>query len=310
MANGQHVPDDPVVTEPLPAVTASAAEPVRALVRGGARANRDEKPTTIVEAIVDVMKRRQEPMTAGEVYAAIIEGGLYDFKADQPEHVVRSQIRRHCLGLDFPSASARKFFGTRSDGRYFLLGRPKTLVRGEKRGRSISPADDLSAAVRLAYDRYLSSFKARALAAINKLSPRDFELFCRNLLSAYGFRDVMVTKVGKDGGIDGHGRLKVGFAFFTVAFQCKKWSHANVGRPEINQFRGDIQGQYEQGLFFTTAKFTADAHSAAFKPGAVTIVLIDGPTIVDIMIDKAFGVEKESLEMYGLAIDNAITEPT
>lgn len=275
----------------------------------GSRTRQVKKATTIVEAIIAVMKSRVQPMTASEVYAAIMEEQLYDFKADQPEHVVRSQIRRHCLGLDFPSASAQKFFGNDSDGRYFLLGQSKTVKRGKMGRPAISAAEDLSGAVRLAYNRYLASFKARALVAINKLRAREFEFFCHNLLNAYGFRDVQVTKVGKDGGIDGHGRLKVGFAFFAVAFQCKKWSHTNVGRPEINQFRGDIQGQYEQGLFFTTAKFTPDARNAAFKPGAVTIVLIDGPTIVDIMIEKAFGIEKESLEMYALAIDNAITEP-
>ena len=153
------------------------------------------------------------------------------------------------------------------------------------------------------HQRFVTAFKQRALTAINRLKPREFEHFCRNLLQAYGFRDVKVTKVGRDGGIDGHGRLKVGFTFFNVAFQCKKWSHANVGRPEINQFRGDIQGQYEQGIFFTTARFTPDARNGAFKPGAVTIVLIDGPTIVDIMIEKGFGIEKETLEIYSLALD-------
>ena len=158
------------------------------------------------------------------------------------------------------------------------------------------------------HHRFVTAFKDRALTAINHLKPREFEHFCRNLLQAYGFRDVKVTKVGRDGGVDGHGRLKVGFTFFSVAFQCKKWSHANVGRPEINQFRGDIQGQYEQGIFFTTARFTPDARNSAFKPGAVTIVLIDGPTIVDVMIEKGFGVEKESLELYSLALDLAIAE--
>jgi restriction system protein len=59
-------------------------------------------------------------------------------------------------------------------------------------------------------------------------------------------------------------------------------------------------------IFFTTAKFTLDARNSAFKPGAVTIVLIDGPTIVDIMIEKCFGVEKRSLEIYSLALDLAI----
>ena len=106
---------------------------------------------------------------------------------------------------------------------------------------------------------------------------------------------MVVTRVTKDGGIDGHGRLKVGFAFFNIAFQCKRYTNSNVGRPEIDQFRGAIQGKYEQGIFFTTGGFTADANKCSFQAGAVSVVLVNGSTIVDMMIDKQFGVQTTTL---------------
>ncbi len=88
-----------------------------------------------------------------------------------------------------------------------------------------------------------------------------------------------------------------------VAFQCKRWTTTNVGRPEIDKFRGAIQGEYEQGLFFTTASFASGAKQVSIKAGAVPIILIDGPSIVDLMIEKEFGVEQESWPIYAYALD-------
>lgn len=72
-----------------------------------------------------------------------------------------------------------------------------------------------------------------------------------NLLDVYGFSDLSVTQKSKDGGIDGFGKLKIGLAHMSVAFQCKRWNVGSVGRKEIDAFRGAIQGEYEQGIFFT-----------------------------------------------------------
>ena len=142
---------------------------------------------------------------------------------------------------------------------------------------------------------------------MTELDPQDFERFCRNLLRAYGFRRVKVTRISNDGGIDGFGQLKVGFAYFNVAFQCKRWG-SSVGKPEISQFRGDIQGGYEMGIFFTTSSFTKEAKASSLKRGAVPVTVIDGETIIDIMLSHRFGVEKEELTIYKLALDLALAE--
>jgi len=92
-----------------------------------------------------------------------------------------------------------------------------------------------------------------------------------------------------------------------VAFQCKRWDKTSIGRPEIDKFRGAIQGQYEQGIFFTTAKFVSAATEVSIRPGAVPIILIDGPSIVDLMIDKEFGVQEEPVSVYTYALDTVIT---
>lgn len=253
-------------------------------------------------------------MTIAEVYSAIVNLDLYQFKADNPSHIVRNQIRRHCQGLDFPSASPQKHFILTSDGKYFLLN----LDSHSKNGTGLQlnhqalPITDLSVdnshldALRRLYEQYIADFRQRLLVQLRSLDPTSFEKFCRNLLAFYGFREVVVTQVSKDGGVDGYGKLKVGFAYFKVAFQCKRWNKKTIGRPEIDKFRGAIQGQYEQGIFFTTASFSPDAEKNSLKSGAVPIILFNGETIVDFMIENKFGVEMECLPVYNLALDLVI----
>lgn len=139
------------------------------------------------------------------------------------------------------------------------------------------------------------------------MNPYDFELFCKNLLEKYGFHNLVVTQKSRDGGIDGHGRLKIGLAYMNVAFQCKRWGSNKISRKEIDAFRGAVQGEYEQGLFFTTSSFSKEAEESSIKRGAVPIVLIDGDMIVDFMIDKHFGIEYEELPIYINALDNVLS---
>lgn len=147
------------------------------------------------------------------------------------------------------------------------------------------------------YERYELQFRSKLLDTLYGLTPTQFEHFGKHLLTFYGFVQVEVTQVSKDGGIDGHGLLKVGLARMEVAFQCKRWE-GNVSRPEVDKFRGAIQGSYEQGIFFTTSDFSSGAKDASIKKGAVPIVLLNGESIVELMIDKGFGVQKKPLQLY------------
>jgi len=91
------------------------------------------------------------------------------------------------------------------------------------------------------YEKYEVQFRSKLLDQLHELTPTQFEHFARHLLAVYGFVRMSVTQIGKDGGIDGHGLLKVGLARMAVAFQCKRWE-GNVPRPEVDKFRGAIQG--------------------------------------------------------------------
>lgn len=254
---------------------------------------------TIKEAIYEVLEKEKKPLSIKEIYLQIVENQLYNFKAENPEHIVRTLLRRHSENINFPSASKSKYFTFLSNGTFWFKGKPNPVQQKQKTlAKEPLPYDEIIDLQK----KYNSVFKRSILKQLGNIEPEEFEEFCRQLLSVYGFKNVKVTRKVKDGGIDGYGELKIGIATMTVAFECKRWT-STVGRPKVSQFRGDIQGKYQQGIFFTTSKFSREAKESSLQVGAVPIILIDGNGIVDLMMEKEFGVERIELPIYTNALD-------
>lgn len=76
---------------------------------------------TIVQAIEQVMRAAGTPLSAREVYDAIMAASLYTFRAKAPQQIVAQQIRRHCKGIDTPNAAPVKLFQRVSANRFSLL---------------------------------------------------------------------------------------------------------------------------------------------------------------------------------------------
>jgi len=269
---------------------------------------------TIVDAIKQVMHEAQRPLTAREAFTAIIDRSLYQFHAKDPLHVVTMQIRRHCSGLEFPSAAPTKHFQICGDDRYSPLS---TVIKGPKNSRrrvsidekkrvnelnSSNPLTEVEKQLWALHANYLELFEEHMLRELKRLTPAGFEVFARDLLDAYGFTETVVTSISRDGGIDGHGKLRVGLAHLNVAFQCKRWTNGNIQRPEIDKFRGASQGAYEQGIFFTTSSFSKGAIGASIQRGAIPVVLIDGVSIVRLMVEKKFRVESNTMDIPAFAL--------
>lgn len=143
--------------------------------------------------------------------------------------------------------------------------------------------------------------KRRVLAELKQLTPNGFEHFCMELLQQLGYRNVAVTKRSGDGGIDGYGDFRQGAVSIKSAFQAKRWTEASVGRPDIDRLRGAIQGEFDHGVFITTSRFSKDAESASYKKGAISILLLDGNAITELMIDGGIGVRREPVYLYEVA---------
>ncbi len=270
---------------------------------------------TIIEAIKQVIRASGGPMTAKEAYEAIVSQRLYEFHAQNPANVVLHQIRRHCEGIDFPTAAPIKHFQLVGENKFVPVDEPKRSPRRPRRykaGKSIAAgkARSLSAPLReiqVLHEQYVTQLKERVVVDLRRLSPAAFETFAKQILDVYGFEDTHVTQVSGDGGIDGYGKLKVGLAHLNVAFQCKRWRKGNIQRTEIDKFRGATQGDFEQGIFFATTSFSQGAIDASIKRGAIPIVLLDSEAIVDLMIEKRFGIQAESLVIPTYALDLALS---
>ncbi|SFU75500.1 restriction system protein [Pustulibacterium marinum] len=268
------------------------------------------KKKTVYEVALGVLEKMGKPLSIKEIYDYIVLHDLYKFNAESPEDIVRVSVRSRSEGLDFPSARRTKYFQFLKNGTFWIkdIPIPGQTIR-EKKKDSISKqtkeslkhtVDDLKSI----HSKHVEAFKAQILNQLMQIDPALFEVFARELLRVYGFKKVEVTNYVKDGGIDGFGQLKVGITHLNVAFQCKRWKNNSVSRTEIDKFRGAIQGDFEQGIIFTTSKFTKEALGATRKAGAVPIILIDGKSLVEIMIDKKFGIETETIPVYINALDN------
>lgn len=271
------------------------------------RAEAGERKSTITEAIREVLRRAGKPLSPEAIYSGIIENDLYDFQADNPYGVMNSQIRRHSLGLDFPSASETKYFRLTKDGTYELL-----TVPIQSRPSELNALDALKhanpAAIQELHAKYVSAFKVGVLEKIKRLDGRRFDLLCHKLMIAYGVTEQVRDADGRDCGIDGHGTLKVGLARLKVAYQIKRFTSGQLARAEVDRLRGAIQGSFDQGILITNGEFTEEAMNASFRTGAVPVILIDGETLVGLMIEKGIGIETGSLPLYSYELDLALNE--
>ena len=111
-----------------------------------------------------------------------------------------------------------------SEGMHLITDQGRTRLNQETNNQVEPEKRFASAAVSLVdqYDKYDAHFRSKLLDRLYELSPSQFEHFARQLLTAYGFVQMTVTQVGKDGGIDGHGMLRVGLAWMAVAFSMAR----------------------------------------------------------------------------------------
>lgn len=143
-----------------------------------------------------------------------------------------------------------------------------------------------------------NSLASELLETIKTCSPSFFEHLVVDLLSTMGYgRSIGESKVvGKsgDGGIDGIiNEDKLGLE--SVYIQAKRWQ-GTVGDIEIRNFIGSLQLKgARKGVFITTSDFTTQAKNSAAMITGIKIVLIDGLTLADLMIEYNVGVSVKTV---------------
>lgn len=209
-------------------------------------------------------------------------------------------VRQHLVQAGEIDGSTRGIWTITEAGRRRLNAPVTPRTRGRSQRSSGQPAPD---SLRDLANRSRDDMKARLLGELKNLTPTAFEHFCTELLQQLGFLNVSVTRRGADGGIDGFGDFRQGAVSIKSAFQAKRFTDAPVGRPLIDRLRGAIQGEYDHGVFITTSRFTREATEASYKKGAITILLLDGEAVAELMIERGIGVIRQPVYLYEIASD-------
>ncbi len=158
---------------------------------------------------------------------------------------------------------------------------------------SVTPEEAISQA----YQELRAALAQELLEKIKQSSPVFFERLVVEVLLAMGYggsQEDAGRALGRsgDGGIDGVIREdKLGLD--VIYLQAKRWQGV-VGRPIVHGFVGAIHGaQATKGVIITTSDFTMEA-KAYVKTIPTRIVLVDGRTLAELMIDHNVAVSRVS----------------
>lgn len=131
--------------------------------------------------------------------------------------------------------------------------------------------------------------KTELLDKLKELDPYFFEKVILILLKRMGYGDFIETSKSGDGGIDGIiNEDKLGLE--KIYTQAKRYTENKVREKDIRNFIGAMSGDTTKGVFITTSTFDDLAIKKA-REAHHTIILIDGPKLVDLMHQYNVGVQ-------------------
>lgn len=123
--------------------------------------------------------------------------------------------------------------------------------------------------------------KTELLDKLKELDPYFFEKVILILLKKMGYGDFIETSKSGDGGIDGIiNEDKLGLE--KIYTQAKRYTENKVREKDIRNFIGAMSGDTTKGVFITTSTFDDLAIKKA-REAHHSIILIDGPKLVDLM---------------------------
>ncbi len=131
--------------------------------------------------------------------------------------------------------------------------------------------------------------KNELLEKLKELDPYFFEKVVLILLKKMGYGDFIETTKSGDGGIDGIiNEDKLGLE--KIYTQAKRYTENKVREKDIRNFIGAMSGDTTKGVFITTSTFDDLAIQKA-REAHHSIILVDGPKLVDLMHQYNVGVQ-------------------
>jgi restriction system protein len=204
-------------------------------------------------------------------------------------------VRTYLRGAGLVTNSARGVWALTSEGLDPVGVDPRVVISSYPRRDQDSAERSSKQHVADPPDRE-STWKEELIETLLSMEPAGFERLCQRVLRESGFIEVSVTGRSGDGGIDGHGIIRVvGLISFPVVFQCKRWRNS-VSASAVRELRGAMAGRADKGLLITTGSFTRDARSEATRDGVSPIDLIDGELLGDKLKELGLGVVTRQVE--------------
>ena len=144
-------------------------------------------------------------------------------------------------------------------------------------------------------------FREVVLRRILELTPKEFEELVGYMLAALGFDDTQVVGGPGDQGVDVKGTLNnSGVVRVDVYVQVKRYSLTSmVSHTDVLKLRQKIPAG-GQGAVITTARFQKKAHDYATEQGFPRIGLIDGPQLVDILVEHWSDIPEDFRDKLGM----------
>jgi restriction system protein len=171
-----------------------------------------------------------------------------------------------------------------------------------------------------AYRELRAALASDVLDRVREQTPDFFEQVVLDVLQAIGYggpREDAAERLGRsgDGGVDGVIREdKLGLDLIYV--QAKRWANT-VGRPDIQQFVGALNGQRaSKGVFITTSTFSREAVEYADTVNP-RVILLTGKQLAELMLDHDVGVtvatrydiKRIDLDYFGVVDDGSAVAP-
>lgn len=156
--------------------------------------------------------------------------------------------------------------------------------------RKLDPVEQIEDSVK----RLNDAAAVDLLQRLKTMDPFVFEKAVAQVLKKMGYgqdelEPIVTSKTG-DGGIDGSIDMDP-LGINRVYFQAKRYTDTSVQRPAVQSFVGALMSENANtGVFVTTSQFSQGAIDYAKTP-PVRVVLIDGPRLVELMIQYGVGVQ-------------------
>lgn len=270
---------------------------------------------TVLEAIKQLLQESPSGLTCRELTDKILARKMYSFNTPTPNNIVNHELRKHCEGLDFPSAHPVKYFaiaqstGKGSKAVYRLIANNSSEPTSDKEIECTEQVDTTSAdllpveKIAKLHKQHLKETQKQLIEAILNNPPAFFEELVVSLLLklGYGYNQDSGMVVGKshDGGIDGIINEDA-LGLDKIYVQAKRYaSTQSIGRPELQAFAGAMMaGGVKKGVFITSSTFTKSARDFSIQQTEKNISLIDGDTLTALMIQNEVGVR--SVQSYAV----------